>query len=142
MSQATVILRRLGPDAIDVLVHFAATRPTPHTSIGLQQMHGAAARVSPAETAFAHRHGQWDCLILTQWDRPAADERNIRWTRDLYAQMLPHLERAVYVNDLGGDEGDRVRAAYGANYDRLAAIKAKYDPDNFFRWNQNVATAT
>jgi len=135
-------LRRLAPEAIDVLVHFAVTRPTPHTMIGLQQMHGAAARVAPAETAFAHRHDQWDCMILTQWARPADDERSIRWTRELYAQMEPHLERAVYVNDLGEDEGDRVRAAYGANYDRLAAIKEKYDPGNFFRWNQNVATAT
>ena len=134
-------LRRLGPDAIDVLVHFAAARPTPQTSIGLQQMHGAAALVSPAETAFAHRHDQWDCLILTQWDRPADDERSIRWTRDLHAQMEPYLERAVYVNDLGADDGARIRAAYGANYERLAAIKTKYDPSNFFRWNQNVATA-
>jgi hypothetical protein len=48
----------------------------------------------------------------------------------------------VYVNDLGGDEGDRVRAAYGSNYDRLAAVKTRYDPTNFFRWNQNVTTAT
>ena len=135
-------LRRLGPDAIDVLIHFAAARPTPQTSIGLQQMHGAAALVSPAETAFAHRHDQWDCLILTQWDRPADDERSIRWTRDLHAQMEPYLERAVYVNDLGADDGARIRAAYGANYERLAAIKTKYDPSNFFRWNQNVATAT
>jgi hypothetical protein len=57
-------------------------------------------------------------------------------------RLLHHLERAVYVNNLGEDEGDRVRAAYGANYDRLAAIKTKYDPGNFFRWNQNVAAAT
>jgi FAD/FMN-containing dehydrogenase len=135
-------LRRLGPEAIDVLVHFAATRPSPQTQIGLQQMHGAAARVSPTETAFAHRHDQWDCLILTQWERPADDERSIRWTRELYTQIEPHLERAVYVNDLGGDEGGRVRAAYGANYDRLVAVKKKYDPDNFFRWNQNVTAAT
>ena len=135
-------LRRLGPEAIDLLVHFAATRPSPHTMIALQQMHGAAARVSPAETAFAHRHDQWDCMVLAQWDQPDADERNIRWTRDLHAQMEPHLDGGVYVNDLGGDEGDRVRAAYGANYDRLAAIKAKYDPENFFRWNQNVPTGS
>jgi len=135
-------LRRLGPDAVDVLIHFASTLPTPHTQIGLQQMHGAAARVAPGETAFAHRHDQWDCLILTQWDRPSDDERSIRWTRELYTQMEPHLERAVYVNDLGRDEGDRVRAAYGTNYERLAAVKAKYDPTNFFRWNQNVTMAT
>jgi len=134
-------LRRLGPDAIDVLIQFASTMPTPQTQIGLQQMHGAAARVAPTETAFAHRHDQWDCLILTQWDRPADDERCIRWTRDLATQMEPHLERSVYVNDLGHDEADRVRAAYGMNYERLAAIKAKYDPANFFRWNQNVTAA-
>jgi FAD/FMN-containing dehydrogenase len=135
-------LRRLDPETIDVLLHFAATQPTPHSMIALQQMHGAAARVSPAESAFAHRHDQWDCMVLTQWDGPADDERTIRWTRALYDQLEPHLERAVYVNDLGGDEGDRVRAAYGTNYDRLSTIKAKYDPDNFFRGNQNVASAT
>lgn len=122
-------------------MHFAATRPSPHTPIALQQMHGAAARVPRAETAFAHRHDQWDCVILSQWDRPDDDEKNIRWTRDFHAAMAPHLERAVYVNDLGGDEADRVRAAYGANYDRLVAIKAKYDPGNFFRGNQNVVAA-
>ena len=135
-------LRRLDPETIDVLVHFAATQPTPHSMIALQQMHGAAARVPPAETAFAHRHEQWDCMALTQWDGPADDERSIRWTRALYDRLEPHLERAVYVNDLGEDEGDRVRAAYGTNYDRLATVKAKYDPDNFFRGNQNVANAT
>jgi hypothetical protein len=55
--------------------------------------------------------------------------------------MAPHLEQAVYVNDLGADEPERVRAAYGASYDRLGAVKAKYDPANFFRGNQNVVVA-
>jgi hypothetical protein len=96
-------LRRLDAAVIDVLVDFAARRPSPHTQIGLQQMHG--------------------------------------WTRELHAAMQPHLERDVYVNDLGDDEADRVVAAYGDNYGRLAAVKAKYDPDNFFRANQNVAPA-
>ena len=134
-------LRRLGPEAIDILVHAASTRPTPETLIGLQQMHGAAARVSPAETAFAHRHDQWDCLILAQWDRAADDDRSIRWARDLYSRLEPLLERAVYVNNLGEDEGDRVRAAYGSNFDRMATVKATYDPGNFFHWNQNVTAA-
>jgi len=134
-------LRRLGPDAIDTLKQFAVTRPSAHTLIALQQMHGAAARVRPTETSFAHRHDQWDCLILSQWDSAADDEKNIQWTREFHAAMEPHLERAVYVNDLGADESDRVRAAYGANYERLLAIKAKYDPENFFRGNQNVAAA-
>jgi FAD/FMN-containing dehydrogenase len=126
---------------IDVLVDAAATRPTPYTSVGLQQMHGAAARVAAADTAFAHRHDQWDCLLLTQWDRPEDDDRCIAWTRAVHGRLAPHLERDVYVNDLGGDEPDRIRAAYGANFERLAAVKAQYDPDNFFRWNQNVRAA-
>jgi FAD/FMN-containing dehydrogenase len=134
-------LRRLDAGAIDVLVHFAATRPSPHTAVGLQQMHGAAARVPPGETAFAHRHDQWDCLMLSQWDHAADDEANIRWTREFHAAMAPYLDRAVYVNDLGADESDRIRVAYGANYDRLLAIKAKYDPGNFLRGNQNVVLA-
>jgi len=133
------VLRRLGPAAIDVLVHFAATCPSRHTPITLQQMHGAAARVPPAKTSFAHRHDQWDCVILSQWDGAADDEKDVRWTREFHAAMAPYLERAVYVNDLGADEADRVRAAYGANYERLLAIKGKYDSGNFFRGNQNVA---
>jgi FAD/FMN-containing dehydrogenase len=132
-------LRRLNGDAIDIVTQFFATRPHPLCIIGLQQMHGAAARVAPADTAFAHRQDQWDCLMLGQWEHPGDDERCIRWTRELYAAMEPHMERAVYVNSLGADEADRVRTAYGANYDRLAAIKTRYDPGNFFRNNQNVA---
>lgn len=134
-------LRRLDPGAVEVLVRFAATRPSPHTQIGLQQLHGAAARIPAAATAFPHRQEQWDCLMLSQWEAPEDDERNIEWTRALFAAMRPYLEPAVYVNDLGADEPDRVRAAYGANFERLAAVKATYDPENVFRGTQNVATA-
>jgi FAD/FMN-containing dehydrogenase len=77
---------------------------------------------------------------LSQWLDAADDEPNIRWARECHAPMEPHLDRGVYVNSLGDDESDRVSAAYGSNYERLAAIKAIYDPANFFRSNQNVAT--
>ena len=132
--------RRLAPAGIDVIVEFAARRPSPYTRLSLQQMHGAAARVPPSATAFVHRHDQWEVQMLSQWLDPADDEVNIGWARECYAALEPHLERAVYVNMLGGDETSRVREAYGANYERLAAIKAIYDPTNFFRSNQNVAT--
>jgi FAD/FMN-containing dehydrogenase len=131
-------LRRLDEAVIDVLLDFAARRPSPYTQIGLQHMHGAAARVAPEATAFPHRSTQWDFLILSQWDRPEDDAANIAWTRAFHEAMTAHLERDVYVNDLGDDETDRVAAAYGANYGRLATVKAKYDPDNFFHANQNV----
>ena len=135
-------LRRLTPEVIDILVDFAESRPSPHTGLGLQQMHGAAARVPPGATAFAHRHDQWDCLILAQWDSRADDERNIVWARDCYRALEPHLDRGVYVNDLGADEGLRVKAAYGENFERLLAVKTAYDPENVFRGNQNVAVVT
>ena len=132
-------LRRLDAAAIEVMVDFAARRPSRYSRVSLQQMHGAAARVPPTETAFAHRHDQWDFLALSQWEHPADDEPNVRWARELYAAMQPHLAKAVYVNSLGGsDDGDRVREAFGPNYERLAAIKKTWDPDNFFRSNQNV----
>jgi FAD/FMN-containing dehydrogenase len=135
-------LRDLTDEAIDVLLRFAATKPSPHSAIGLQQMHGAAARVGSSETAFPHRQNQYDFLGLSIWSDPADDEKNIRWARDLFDAMQPYLDRSVYVNDLG-EEGDaRVRAAYGPNYDRLVALKNTYDSTNFFRLNQNIAPTT
>jgi FAD/FMN-containing dehydrogenase len=130
--------RRLTPAAIDVVVEFATRRPSPYTRLSLQQMHGAAARVPPTATAFAHRHDQWEVQILSQWLDAADDEPNIRWARECHGALAPHLDHAVYVNSLGDDESDRIPEAYGSNYERLAIIKAVYDPANFFRSNQNV----
>ncbi len=132
-------LRDLPSEAIDTILRFAAEMPSPDTGIGLQQMTGVASRVDPAATAFAHRARQYDFLILSQWDDPADAERNIAWTRAFFDAVRPFAERAVYVNDLGEEGADRVREAYGANYERLAALKAKYDPTNFFRMNHNIA---
>jgi FAD/FMN-containing dehydrogenase len=132
-------LRHIGDDVIGVMTDFAGRFPSPSTRISLQQVHGAAVRVSSTATAFAHREEQWDCEILGQWERPEDDERGIRWTREAYAAMEPHLERTLYVNALAGDEPERVPSAYGANYERLAAIKARYDPANFFRNTFNVS---
>jgi FAD/FMN-containing dehydrogenase len=127
-------------DAIDTMLRYAATAPSPYTGIGLQQVTGAASRVAPAATAFAHRARQYDFLILSQWDDPADAPTNIRWTRELFDAMGPHF-RGVYVNNLGDEGSDRVRDAYGGNYDRLADVKAAYDPDNVFRLNQNIRPA-
>jgi FAD/FMN-containing dehydrogenase len=135
-------------EAIDVMLDFAARRPSPahvhsgegpsRAAIAMQHLHGAAARVAPAAMAFPHRHDHHDLLILSQWIDPADAARHVAWTREFFAAMRPFTERAVYVNGLGEGEEDRVREAYGSNYDRLAAIKARYDPENVFRSNQNV----
>ncbi|HET6242389.1 MAG TPA: BBE domain-containing protein, partial [Arthrobacter sp.] len=124
--------------AVDVLLHFAAGIPSPMSGIGMQQLHGVAARVDPAATAFPHRRSQSELLILAQWPDPAETERNVGWARAFFEAMQPFAARGVYVNDLGEEGADRVKAAYGANYDRLAAVKATYDPTNLFRSNQNI----
>ena len=98
------------------------------------------AALAPAATAFAHRGRRYDFLILTQWDDPSDSPGNMRWTRELFDAMSPHF-RGVYVNNLGDEGSDRVRDAYGINYNRLAGIKAAYDPDNVFRLNQNIRPA-
>jgi FAD/FMN-containing dehydrogenase len=95
--------------------------------------------VDPRATAFAHRDRQYDFLIPSQWEDPADSDRNIDWTRHCFEAMRPYLKEAVYVNNLGDQEHDRVRAAYGVNYDRLAAVKARYDPENVFCLNHNIA---
>ena len=131
-------IRRLSQQGIEILVERARTKPSPLTVIVLQQMHGAASAVPATETAFHHRQVQHDFMFLSVWSDLADSDTNIRWTRESYEAMQPFLERTVYVNNLGEEGEDRVRAAYGPNYDRLVALKNKYDPANFFRLNQNI----
>ena len=89
-------LSDLSDGAIDVMLQFLATKRSPLTGISLQQVHGAAARVDPAATAFAHRGAnQYDFLILSQWDDPADSEVNIRWAEACFDAMQPFLERGV-----------------------------------------------
>lgn len=133
-------LADLPGEAIDTILRFCATAPSPYTEIGLQQITGAASRVARTATAFAHRGRHYDFLILSQWDDPSDSPDNMRWTRELFDAMSPYF-RGVYVNNLGEEGSDRVRDAYGINYDRLAGIKAAYDPDNVFRLNQNIPPA-
>jgi FAD/FMN-containing dehydrogenase len=131
-------LNHLSDEAIDVMVRFVGEMPSPISGVGLQQMHGAASRVAPAATAFPHRDEHYDFLILSQWADPADSAKNIEWTRAFFDAMQPFFERGVYVNNLGEEGEDRVQAAYGANYDRLLALKNKYDPTNLFGFNQNI----
>jgi hypothetical protein len=131
-------LKHSSDEAIEVMLRFVAEMPSPISGVGLQQMHGAASRVDPAATAFRHRDEHYDFLILSQWEDPTYAEENIRWTRALFEAMEPFFEKGVYVNNLGEEGEDRVKEAYGEHYERLVALKDKYDPTNFFRLNQNV----
>lgn len=136
--------RALTDDAIDAIAEVAPSVPSPYTAIVLAGNAGAAGRVPSHDTAYFHRDAVYNAMILSAWEDPDENDRNVGWTKDVFAQLEPHLTGGVYVNDLNDplDEGDRrVREAYGGNYDRLSIIKAKYDPDNVFRSNQNIAPA-
>jgi hypothetical protein len=135
--------RAFSDDAIEAIVDFfAGAVPPPFAAIAIEHLGGAVGRVGALDTAFSHRHVQHSVLVLRRWDDPAESESNMRWVRACYSAAEPFLEEGVYVNYLG-DEGEaRVRAAYGANYARLAAVKHKYDPMNFFRVNQNIRPAS
>ncbi|MCA1718668.1 MAG: FAD-binding protein [Actinobacteria bacterium] len=106
-----------------------------------QTLQSAPDGVDPAATAFRHRDEHYDFLILSQWADPSDSEENIQWTRALFDAMQPFFEAGVYVNNLGEEGEDRVKEAYGEHYERLVALKDKYDPTNLFRFNQNVKPA-
>ena len=131
-------LKDLSDEAIEVMIECVAEMPSPMSGVGLQQMHGAASRVDPAATAFTHRDEHYDFLILSQWADPSDSEENILWTRRFFEAMQPFFEKGVYVNNLGEEGEERVKEAYGEHYERLVALKDKYDPTNLFRLNQNI----
>jgi FAD/FMN-containing dehydrogenase len=135
-------LREVTDGAIETLMQFLPQMPSSASGVGLQQLHGVASRVAPSAMAFPHRAEQYDFLIGSQWSEATDSDRNLQWTRALFEAMRPHLEAAVYVNNLGDEGPGRVQAAYGENYPRLAAVKRTYDPDNLFRANQNIDPST
>jgi FAD/FMN-containing dehydrogenase len=99
---------------------------------------GAVGRVDPAATAFPHRTAPFEYHILAGWTEPARDAEVTAWARGFHESMAPFSTGGVYVNLLGTDEGHRVKAAYGGNYDRLVEIKRRWDPENLFRTNHNI----
>ena len=129
----------LSDAAIDTIIaHFEAV-PSPLSIVALEQLGGAVSRVGMDATAFNERSAPYSFIITSQWTDPAESGRNIRWTRDLWDAMRPFESEAAYVNYLGAEEQDRIRAAYGAEkYERLVALKNTYDPTNLFRLNQNI----
>jgi FAD/FMN-containing dehydrogenase len=131
-------LKTISDAAIDALISAYAGAASPLSLAVLQQIGGAISRISTDATAFAHRDATYDCFPVAAWLDAAEDERHIAWARDFWETMRPFGTGGVYTNNLGDEGHDRVRAAYGAHYPRLAELKAKYDPDNLFRLNQNI----
>jgi FAD/FMN-containing dehydrogenase len=95
-------------------------------------------RIGKDETAFSERSTPYNLIIVSAWTDPAENDKNIRWTREFWEAMRPYESEAAYVNYLDIDEQDRSRAVYGETYERLVALKNKYDPTNLFHHNQNI----
>jgi FAD/FMN-containing dehydrogenase len=136
-------LSELSNEAIEAMVARFLESPSPLSAMLLEPAGGAVARVAPDATAFAHRMGHLNLLILSQWTDQAEAERHIGWARGAWAAMQPFADQAVYLNymEAGTEGAARIKAAYLGNYERLTRIKAQYDPTNFFRGNQNIPPA-
>jgi FAD/FMN-containing dehydrogenase len=135
-------LKQLSDEAIGAMITCFARCPTPMGQLLMEHFHGAATRVATSDTAFPHRSNGYNFIVLGEWMKQTDNDRCIAWTRETYAQMQPFFTSARYVNYLGDEEaGEPIAAAYGPNYRRLQQLKAKYDPKNFFRMNQNIQPA-
>ncbi len=126
---------------IDVVIEYVKKLPSPHCEIFFGAIGGATTRPAPDATAYAHRDAAFVMNVHGRWETPAEDERCIAWSRDYYQASAGFASAGAYVNFLTADETDRVKVAYGQNYDRLAQVKRKYDPENLFRTNWNVKPA-
>lgn len=129
----------LSEAATDVMLDYTGRLPTPECEIFIGHLGGAVNRVAADATAYPHRDSDFIMNVHTRWQDPAQDRACVQWARGLFEATKPHATGGVYVNFLDEDEADRLPGAYGANLARLAAIKAKYDPANLFRVNQNIA---
>ncbi|MFV8834150.1 FAD-binding protein [Aquisalimonas sp. APHAB1-3] len=122
-----------------VAVHEAfAEVPTPLSTMHLYPIDGEAHRVGAADTAFYYRHAKWSAVILGIDPDPANADRVRDWVVRYWDALHPTSAGGGYVNFMMDEGQDRVRATYGPNYERLARIKGMYDPDNVFRFNQNI----
>ncbi|MFD1642377.1 FAD-binding oxidoreductase [Halohasta litorea] len=130
----------LSDEAIDIAVDYAADLPTELSEIFFGQIGGATERVDPEAMAYPHRETRYMMNVHTRWEDPAMDDDCIQWARKFFAEMAPHATGGVYVNFISEADGEE-SLAYRDNYARLAELKAKYDPDNVFRVNQNVEPA-
>ena len=135
-------LTTLSDEAIDEIVGYAATIPSPYCQVTVLLLGGAMGRVGETDTAYCGRDAAFNFSIDDIWEDPAENDAQIAWTRSFHQAMTPYFSGGVYLNFASEESADRVRHAYGANYDRLVELKDRYDPTNFFRSNQNIAPSS
>jgi FAD/FMN-containing dehydrogenase len=136
-------LNHVDSEVIETLLEWVVKRPSERSLVDIWAMGGAVSRVPAGATAIGDRAAPFTLVFNTTWEDPSDTDRNVTWTRDFYQAMLPYSPGSSYLNFPGfGEEENLVKKAYGKNYERLAAIKKKYDPTNLFRLNQNIKPAS
>ena len=135
-------VEELTDEAIALHVKFAENIPTWRSTMHLYPIDGAAHKISDDAMAWNERKARFSSVIVGIDDDPENVEAITSWAKSYWEELHPHSTGGGYINFLMGDEGDeRVRATYGGNFDKLASIKKKYDPDNLFQVNQNISPA-
>jgi FAD/FMN-containing dehydrogenase len=128
----------LADGALNSIIEYAGKLPSPHCEIFVGLISGAANRIAPDAMAYAHRDAKFVMNVHGRWDEAKDDEKCIAWARDFFTASKPYASAGAYINFMTAEEGERVKTAYGSNYERLVQIKKKYDPENVFRFNQNI----
>ena len=128
--------------AIEAHMKFGPKVPAVNSTVHIYPINGAVQDMAPEATAFGHREAKFAAVIAGMWPDPKQNEVNIRWVKDFYAALAPYSERGGYINFAAADDTDRVGANFGSNFDQLRKLKAKYDPSNRFRINQNILPAS
>ena len=128
----------LADGALNSAIEFAGKLPSPQCEIFIGLIAGAPNRVAPNAMAYGHRDARFVLNVHGRWDEAADDEKGIGWAREFFKASAPYASAGAYVNFMTAEEGDRVAAAYGSNYERLVEIKRRYDPENVFHFNQNI----
>jgi FAD/FMN-containing dehydrogenase len=134
-------LNELSDEAIALHIQYISQKPTPVSAMILHPVNGAASRIGNDATAWSYRQAKWASVMLGVSDDPADRDRITEWTRAYWEAVHPYSAGAGYVNFMMDEGLSQVKASYSGNYDRLAEIKAVYDPGNLFRVNQNIKPA-
>jgi hypothetical protein len=131
-------INEIPDEAVAEHARFGEMLPTPHSTMHLYPINGAAQNVGPGETPWGYRSANWSQVIVGVDPDQSNNEKLISWTKDYYDTIHPYSAGGAYVNFMMEEGQDRVKASYGDNYTRLSQIKKKYDPENFFSVNQNI----
>src|SRR5499425_2135250 len=128
----------LADGALNSIIEFAGKLPSPQCEIFIGLIAGSANRIAADAMAYGHRDARFVLNVHGRWDEATDDQKCIGWAREFFKASAPYASGGAYINFMTAEEGDRVAAAYGYNYERLVEIKRRYDPENVFHLNQNI----